>query len=159
FTYDAAPHSVAVALDGPFGAPTGATTVKYNGSTTAPTNAGTYTVDVAFAGDAFYAATTATASLTINPATPTVSVDDTVVTYNAHAPSGHATVPGVSGESLGPATLTYSPANPVNAGSYDVTATFAASGNYTDASGAGTLTIEQAMPIVTVTDATVTYNG
>ena len=48
---------------------------------------------------------------------------------------------------------------PIDAGSYGVTASFAGNGQYCSATNTAMITIEQAIPTVDVTPASVTYNG
>jgi hypothetical protein len=76
-TYDGTAKSVKVTAKS--GKTTGTVTVKYDGSTTAPTNAGTYAVTFTVTADGNYNAVTLTAgTLKINPATPTAA--DFVIT-------------------------------------------------------------------------------
>nr|HQU84398.1 pectinesterase family protein [Pyrinomonadaceae bacterium] len=74
--YDGTPKSVTTSTD-----PSGlAVDVTYNGSPTAPTNAGTYTV-AATVNDASYQGT-ATATLTISPASASVSLSNLLQDYD-----------------------------------------------------------------------------
>lgn len=79
----------------------GAITVKYNGSETAPTDAGTYTVTFDVAASADYAVATglSAGSFTIAKATPTITAKDLSVMIN------HSTALGAS---IDPAGLTLS---------------------------------------------------
>ena len=103
------------------------------------------------------------ATITIAKADPTVTVADLTAVYdgNAHGTTGSAT--GVGGLSLGPVVLTYTPGGlvtPVNAGSYSVVASVAASANYNaGTSAAGTVTINKAAAIVTVTGYAGVFDG
>jgi hypothetical protein len=69
-TYNGAPHVLTATTSAPAPA---TVTITYNGSTTAPTNAGTYAV-VATLTSANYQATNATATLTVNQGTTTTTV-------------------------------------------------------------------------------------
>jgi hypothetical protein len=75
FTYDATPHAATVSVTGVGGvAVAGSSVITYNGSTTVPITAGTYTVNVAFtSGDPNYTNAAGTGSITINKATPAFS--------------------------------------------------------------------------------------
>ena len=138
--------------------------IKYDGSGTAPTNAGTYAVTANFTpADTtnYFSLTDASAgSFVITKVTPTLSVTNSPVAYDA-AP--HAAT--VSGSVAGSASaiLTGGAASQTNAGTYAVTANFtpADTTNYfslTDAS-AGDFVITKATPILSVTNSPVTYNG
>ncbi len=136
-------------------------TVTYNGSATVPVDAGTYAVQADYAGDANYAAASATATLTITQATPTVTVVGGTFPYDGTPHAATVTVTGVGGETLGPVTVTYNalPAVPVNAGTYAVHASYAGNTNYAPATGGASLTITQATPTIAVTGGTFTYDG
>jgi hypothetical protein len=125
----------------------------YTGSTAtgtpltgAPSGTGTYTAEASFAGSADYSATSNTATFTIAPATPKLSVSDAGGTYSGSSFKASATVVGISGtagSSLGGVTptLTYyvgsgtSGTNlgstpPTAAGTYTVVASFPAITDY-----------------------------
>lgn len=98
-----------------------------------------------------YKAATASVLIDVAKATPTVSL--TVggpYTYDGAAKSvSSATVSGVGGAELGAATVTYkkgdvSVATPVNAGEYEVLASFAGNDNYEAETASGTLVIGKA---------------
>jgi hypothetical protein len=161
FIYDGSPHEATAAVTGADGAVLGPLTFTYSGSSDAPVNAGQYGVVASFAGDANHDAATATATLTIGRATPEVIANGGTFTYDgtAHAATGSAA--GVGGAALEPPTFTYngSPNVPVNAGAYEVIATYGGAANYEPASVSATLTIEKAAPVVTVSGGTFTYDG
>jgi hypothetical protein len=132
----------------------GAFIITYNGSITAPTQAGTYAVVASFiSSDTAYANATTTGTMTISAVTPTVTVDPTPFTYDGTA---HAALVSVLGVDLvtpvsGTLTVTYngSPAPPVNAGTYDVTVAFASNDpNYLSTSTTNSITILPATPSV-----------
>ena len=141
--------------------------IAYNGSGIVPVNAGTYTVVATYAGNADYAPTTAMTTLTISPAAPSILAYPVSVTYDEQAHGDTAEVYGVTGEDLGPATISYSlggvpltpGAAPTDAGTYTVTAAFTASGNYSSGTAMTTITIAQAAPVFVVSPVSVTYDG
>ena len=106
-TYDGNPHQAIIGVS-----PNVAVLVTYNGSPTAPTNAGVYSVAVTVT-DPNYAGT-GSGTLTINKATPTINwTNPADITYGT-ALSGtqlNATATfGLSGPSV-PGTFTYNPAS------------------------------------------------
>jgi Concanavalin A-like lectin/glucanases superfamily/MBG domain (YGX type)/Bacterial Ig-like domain (group 3)/IPT/TIG domain/MBG domain len=161
FTYDGQPHGVTSNVYGLGGALLGQATITYNGSPNPPVDAATYTAVASFEGNTNYAARSITFTVRINPATPTVTVSGGPFTYDRQPHAATVTVTGVGGQALGAAVVTYNgaPDLPVNAGTYTVSASFPASGNYASASGSGTLVINKAAPVVTVTDSTFTYGS
>jgi hypothetical protein len=129
--------------------------VTYNGSATAPTNAGSYAV-VGTISDANYQGSSST-TLTVNKATATVTLSGLSKTYTA-APQGVtvATTPsGMEGE----VSVTYngSATQPTNVGSYPIVATLTDT-NYTG-SASGTFAITKATPTVNVTGGNFGYDG
>jgi hypothetical protein len=161
FTYDATPHAATGTATGVNGENLGALTFAYTpGGSTPPTQGGTYLALGTFAGSTNYTTGSASGTLTIGPATPTVHISAPTVTYDgsAHPATGSAT--GVNNEDAGPLTFTYngSPAPPINAGTYTVVGTSPASGNYISANATATVTIAQATPIVTVAGGAFTYD-
>lgn len=140
-TYDGSQKSV-IATTSPAGLNT--VTILYNGSSTPPTNAGSYSI-IASLSNSNYNATNATGTLVVAKETATLSLSNTVQTYNATprfvvvttAPPGLTTV-----------SVTYdgSPTVPTNAGTYAVVATLSNT-NY-QGSTSGTLTILKATPVI-----------
>lgn len=133
-------------------------TFTYNGQPSAIEGGG-YNVVANFAGNVNYAPGSATATLTITPVAPTVTVNSASVVYNGQARSVTGDVIGVDGTSVGTPDLTYTPGNPSNVGTYAVLGSFAGNNNYTPATGSGSLTIDPAAPSVTVTDVAATFDG
>ena len=162
-TYDGQPHALTAAVTGVGGAAIAspAPSVTYNGVLGAPTNAGTYAVHAAFAGSQDYAMATADATLTISQATPTVSAAGGTFTYDGTAHPATGSVAGVGGVSLGTPTFSYNnlPAVPIDAGTYNVVATFNANGNYQTANATTTIVITQATPTVNISAGTFAYDG
>ena len=123
-------------------------TLRYNGSTSAPANAGTYALEVHFAGNANYEPVTATGSFVIKknfPIFPTLN--DINGGYDGNPWGVNAVVIGVMNEVL-PTTTTYngSPDAPVNAGVYNAVVRFDGSDNYEADSRTFTVTIAKAIP-------------
>jgi hypothetical protein len=129
-------------------------TVTYAGSTTAPTDAGSYTV-VASITDANYSGDNATGTLTINQATPTITVSNTSQAYNGSARS--VTVTTV------PTGLTYSvtyngsTTAPTDAGTYPVVVTVNTANYY--GTKTASLEITRIAPVITITNLEQTYDG
>jgi len=131
----------------------GTRTVKYNGSTTAPSTAGTYTVtfDVAVAGDFSAVSGLSAGTLTIEKATPTAAdytISGLTQTYDGNSKT--VTIMVKTGKSDGAMTVKYNSNTtaPSAAGTYTITFDVAEVTNFNAASGlfAGMLTIEKATP-------------
>jgi len=139
--------------------------IKYNGSSTIPTDAGTYAVTADFSPtDTTNYNSLADASagdFVIEKATPTISVTNSPVTYNGAAQAATVTgsVAGVVSNVQYDGSLT----EPTDAGTYVVTADFTPTDttNYNSliSDGAGNFVINKATPTVSVTNSPVTYNG
>jgi hypothetical protein len=140
--------------------------VNADGTTTplsgAPSGAGRYEVDAAFAGSTDYAAVVRMASFTIKQALPKVMISATGGTYSGQPFVATATVtglggtPGASLEGVSP-TLAYYLLNadgtktllagaPSAAGRYEVDAAFAGSADYAAVTRSATFTIKKATP-------------
>jgi hypothetical protein len=148
--YTGTPYAVVAATD-PVGLPV---SVTYNGSPTAPTNAGSYAV-VAAVSDPNYTGS-ATGTLTINKATATIlsSLSNLSKTY-----TGSAITPTVTTIPSGlNVAITY-PAGtaPVNVGSYDFVATIN-DANY-QGTLSGMLNIVKATATVSLSNLSQTYDG
>ena len=148
-TYNGSARSVSVTTT-----PSGlSNTVTYNGSSSAPTNAGTYSV-VATINDSTYQGT-ASSTLTITKASATVTLASLSQTYNGTARAATAT----TSPSRLTTDITYdgSPTAPVNAGTYAVVANV----NDTNYSGSssGTLQISKASATVNLSNLSQTYDG
>lgn len=154
FTYDTLEHPATGSVSGVGGAPLGPLTLTYNGSPDAPMNAGTYEVVGTYDGDTNYVSASGTGTITIGKATPTVTASGGTFTYDATAHPATGSVTGVGGFVLGPLTFAYngSTSAPVNAGSYDVAASYAGDTNYLAATGTATITIGKATPALSWTE-------
>ena len=156
-TYDGTPRPVGYATT-PGGL--SGVAVTYDGSSTAPTNAGTYAV-VATLTHANYQASNATGALTVAKATATLTLNagDLLQTYNGSPRVvGHTVSPigllGVARTSDG------APTAPTNAGSYAVVASLTHA-NYQAADASATLVVDKANAVLTLTAAHLsqTYDG
>src|SRR5439155_8013286 len=125
----------------------------YNGSATAPINAGEYGV-VASLNHPNYVAPPATGTLVINKATASIWLGDQISTYNGSPKAATASTNplGVSGVLITYSGLTVvyseSPIAPTNVGSYALTATLT-NPNYEPAYATGTLGILKATQAIT----------
>ncbi|MFN8384345.1 MAG: sortase [Anaerolineales bacterium] len=183
FVYDGNPHAAtgfAYGVGGVGDVLAPAVTFSYTGtggtvygpSAVEPTDVGTYAVTASFAGNLNYSAATGTATITITPATPTVSVTGGTFVYdgNPHAATGFAyglggigdvLIPAVTYSYVGTGSTVYGPSAvaPTNVGTYDATANFAGNANYSSASNTAAITITPATPTVSVTGGTFVYDG
>ncbi len=141
-------------------------------------NAGTYNVTGVYSGDANYAAATSNVvGVTVNQATPTVTVTcspstmvfGSTTSCTAHVSAGTGTVSFSGGSSHpGPWVETVNGSgNAVltglsnwAAGTYTVQATYSGDGNYNGATGSAVLTITTSTPVLTwATPAAITYGA
>ncbi|BDD09848.1 hypothetical protein FUAX_22800 [Fulvitalea axinellae] len=148
-TYDGDPKHVAVTTN-----PAGLNyTVTYNSSTQPPINVGQYSVVVTIAHAGFTGS--ATSTLDIQPAQATISLSDTVQTYDGNFKTvlAETTPPGLSIRAV------YDGLNspPTTPGTYPVTVTVTNT-NYTG-SQSGTLRIKKAPATLFVSDTIQTYDG
>jgi uncharacterized repeat protein (TIGR03803 family) len=108
-------------------------------------DAGSYpgAIEASFAGSAGLLPATAVGTLTVEQATPTISIADATYSYDGLPHPAMGTVTGIGGEDLGPLAFTYngSAAPPVAPGSYTVLASYAGSTNYRSASATAVITI------------------
>ncbi len=98
-------------------------------------------------------------SQTVNQAAPKLLLTCAVATYdgNAHSCIGSAT--GISGETVA-GSWSYSPASSINAGSSSFTGTFTSSdANYANGTAGGSLVIDPATTLLTLTCTETTYDG
>lgn len=161
FTYDGVGHPATGTATGAFEEDLGPLSFTYNGSPDVPVNAGIYTVEASYPGSANYTPASATTTLEITKADSTVTVGGGTFTYDAtpHAVSGSAT--GVGGVDLGPVTITYngSADAPVDAGTYNVLATFGGDANHDGSSATNIVEIGKADPTVSVGGGTFAFDG
>lgn len=114
-------------------------------SATAPTNAGSYTVIAAYAGDATHDCAAAVARFTIAKADVSITVNDATVTYNGAAQGLTATATIADGaiDVSDQLVMRYGgkDAEPTDAGTYKSFAIFPGNGNINGTSAPATLTI------------------
>ena len=158
-TYDGALHSCIGTATGIGGS---AVSGSWSYSPASAINAGSTSIIATFtSSNANYTSGgTASGTLKINTATPTLALTCTKVTYdsNAHSCVGAAT--GIGGTAID-GTWSYTPASATSVGSAAVTGTFTSSNtNYTSGGIAnGTLEIDVATPTLALTCPKVTYDG
>src|SRR5439155_26430930 len=104
---------------------------------------GNHTLAASYGGSSQYSHSSASASLTITAATPTLSIRGAGAFPYTNAPhAAVVSVQGVFAESLGPGSVTYtnlsngttSSSAPSNIGSYRINASFAGNSNYSPVS-------------------------
>jgi len=157
--YDGSPKTVDISRKE--GKSTGTITVKYNGSTTAPSNVGTYTVtfDVAAATNFNAASGVSAGTLTIEKSTPTAAdFDISGLTQDYDGSRKAVTITPKEGKSTGDITVYYEGTGsttytknttaPSNLGTYTVTFDVATVTSYNSVSGlsAGILSIGRSTP-------------
>ncbi len=145
--------------------------IKYGGSSTTPTTAGTYSVTVDFAPtDATnYSSLTGVSAgtFTISKATstPTLSISNNSITYTGSQVAANVSVSGGTAGSVSNIKYGGSSTVPTTAGAYSVTADFAPTDatNYSGLTGvsAGTFTISKATstPTLSISNNSITYTG
>jgi hypothetical protein len=124
--------------------------ITYNGSTTAPTAAGSYAVVAKFiSSDVNYANASTTGTMTISQATPTITISSSYpFYYDTFAQAQYVSQVGVDGVTPVNGTLSVlyngSSTLPVNAGTYNVSVTFTSNDpNYLSTTASGSMTIQQ----------------
>jgi hypothetical protein len=150
-TYNGSTHAATATTN-----PSGLTvSLTYNGSATAPTNVGSYKV-VGTVSVLDYTGS-ATGTLTIAKAAASVTVGSQTGTYTGNALAATATTLPADLPLTFAYTLDGKAATPINAGTYDVTATI----NSPNAAGSntGTLMIRPATATITLSHLTVVYTG
>ncbi|HSC11665.1 MAG TPA: Ig-like domain repeat protein, partial [Rhodanobacteraceae bacterium] len=168
FNYDTTQHAGSCTVTGVAGTPLGSLSPTYTppaaGTSTAPTDAGSYTVHCDYAESTNYNAKSNTAPLTINKVDPIVTAFGGTFNYDTTQHAGSCTVTGVSGTPLGSLSPTYTPPPagtpiaPTDAGSYTVHCDYAESTNYNAKSNTAPLTINKIDPTVTATGGTFNYD-
>ena len=129
--------------------------ITYNGSATAPTDAGSYSVVATLVDDDWQGS--ASGTLVITPATATVAFDDLVQTYDGTARLATATIDPVGVAGL---SLAYAPTSPpVAVGSYTVTATLSNPNYVLSGPVTASLQVVAADAGISVANASATYDG
>ncbi|MCG3147259.1 MAG: hypothetical protein PCFJNLEI_00698 [Verrucomicrobiae bacterium] len=160
-TYNGSPRTATVNSS----VPGTVSNIKYAGSSTAPTAAGTYAITADFAptDSANYNSLTggAAGNFVIQKATPTLSVANSPVVYTGSAQA--ATVNGSVAGTASNVKYNGSATVPTAVGTYAVTADFVPtdSANYISLTGAaaGNFVIQAATPTLSVGNSPATYNG
>lgn len=126
-------------------------------------DAGSHTLTVNAAATDNFNAASKSVTLTVNKATPTVTVTGGEYTYDGTARPATGTVTGVNSQLVASPSLTFTynnlPDAPVNAGTYAVVGSFAGNNNYTSASGTATIVINKASATVTLGNLSHVYSG
>jgi hypothetical protein len=105
FTYDGQPHAASASASDYLGQPLTPVTITYNGSSSAPVNAGSYNAVSSFAGDPNHLPRSVSATIAIDKATPAVTWPPPgAITYGA--PLGAAQLNATANV---PGTFTYTP--------------------------------------------------
>src|SRR5678815_2347778 len=154
-TYDGVAHPATGTVTGAGGASLGPLTFTYSGSSQPPVNAGTYDVVASFAGDANYAAASASTTISVTRAPLTVRALDAVKRFGAPLPMLTATMTGfVNGDSAaslgGALALTTTATQQSAVGAYPIVPSGVTSENYTIAFITSTLTVTRGAVDVTL---------
>jgi hypothetical protein len=162
--YDGQPHSATGTVTGVPGDDLSGLLHISATFTDVPGGTGTWTFD----GNSDYNASNGSVTITITqaPSATTVSVSDATYDGNAHGGSASVTgagtlnqplditYAGVNGTTYGPSTTA-----PTNAGHYTASAKFDGDVNHSGSNDSKTFTIQRAVPTVTVTGGSFTYDG
>jgi hypothetical protein len=165
-TYDGTTAFAAMPIVSGPGIIVGWATLDYYDNTTstdlgssAPVNAGQYTVTATYAGDATHAGSSGTANFVVLKASSTTVATGGTFTYDGSTHRGGSAVVTGAGTITGSATLAYS-GDRVDAGSYTVIAIYAGDANHLGSSGSATITIGKASTTTTTVGAApFTYTG
>jgi uncharacterized Zn-binding protein involved in type VI secretion len=164
FTYDATPHPATVSVTGAGGLSLTPDPVYSCGH--APINVADSgcTASYNFAGDDNHNPSSDSKTYTINKATPVVSVSGGPFTFDGNSHAATITVTGVGGTAVsGSSAVTYNALAtvPTNAGTYAVAVNFTSTdNNYNNATGSGSILINKAASITTVSGTfTFTFDG
>ncbi|TAK12921.1 MAG: hypothetical protein EPO35_10865 [Acidobacteria bacterium] len=150
FVYDGQPHTGTCAVQGS-GTDVLTGVVLYS-SGSAPVNVGEYTVTCDYSGSDFYAPASDSTTITITPATPVAVATGANVDYDGAPHPGACSVTGVDNEALA-GTLSWSSGSaPVDPGTYVVTCSYAASGNYAAASDVDSIIITNPYVVTSTAD-------
>jgi hypothetical protein len=176
FTYNGNPQAVTATAVGTDGVTpvAGSFAFTYNGSTTPPTDAGSYAVTATFtSADPSYASATVTTTETINPAAPTITVNSGPFNYDGVTQqAATATAVGVDGVTpvSGAFTYTYYDSTgaqlatpPIGPGLFTVSAAFTSSDpNYTSPTVTTNEIINSpgtVVPTLSLVDGSTTFDG
>ena len=180
--YDGGTHPATATVTGPVAAdnPIGSPAVSFeyfngntaglagSGTTTAPTNAGNYTVRASFAGNNNYNSSAATKTITINPVDTQVNItwaSPQAYDGGTHPATATVTGPVAADNPIGSPAVSFEYFNgntaglagtgtttaPTNAGTYTVRASFAGNNNYNSSAATKTITINPVDTQVNIT--------
>lgn len=160
--YDGNSHACTastVAVGG--GTVSGTTAITYNGSTTAPSDGGTYSVVATFtSGDGNYTDATQTATLSITEPAITITANDQTMTYGGATPVLTYTIsPSVPLQTAPTCTSAANAATPVGAYAGVISCTGAAKTGCTFIYVNGSMTVQPAPAVVTANDQSITVGS
>jgi Big-like domain-containing protein/MBG domain-containing protein/Kelch motif protein len=164
FTYDGNAHPATVSVTGAGGLSLTPDPLYSCGHAPINVTDSGCTASYNYAGDDNHNPSSDSKTYTISKASPLVTVTGGTFTFDGNAHPAGVTVTGIGGVNVpGTVALTYngSAAVPVDAGVYAVAVKFtSADGNYDNATGSGSITINQAPSVTTVSGVfTFTYDG
>ena len=158
FTYDGDTHTGGSAIVSGAGIVTGSAVLSYTGD---QIDAGSYTVNAAYAGDANHIGNSGSATITIGKASSTTTTGGAgPFGYDGSTHTGGSGTVSGAGTLTGSATLSYT-GDQIDAGTYYVTAHYAGDANHTGSDGAAVaITINKASSTTTTVGAgPFTYTG
>ena len=136
--------------------------------------AGSHSLSASYASQGSFAASSATGSLTVNPAATSVGISAPAITYNANGlvtvtVSSAAGVPGgnvslsvdggaATSRALVNGATTFTITSPA-AGNHTLSASYAAQGNFAASTGSGTLTVNPAATSMTISAPTISFGA
>ena len=164
FTYDGNSHPATVTVTGAGGLSLTPDPVYSCGHAPVTVADSGCTASYNYPGDDNHNPSSDSKTYTINKATPLVTVSGGPFTFDSNSHAATVTVTGIGGAAVaGSATVTYNGllALPLHTGTYAVVATFtSADNNYDNATGSGSLVINQAPSVTTVSGVfSFTYDG
>jgi hypothetical protein len=166
-TYDGGPHGTTGKAFGVGGVDLGPVAISYDSPDgSAPVHAGSYTATGTYPGNQDYTSATGTASIVIDRAIPTASIDPVAERPYDGLPRGTTgQVVGVNGIVLSN-TVVYTDSHgntlggpPVHAGTYTASVSYPGNNDYTSASASTTIVIDKADATIKINPFFVTYDG
>jgi hypothetical protein len=160
--YDGSPQGCTDSVTGIGGVtPSGALSITYNGSTTASTNAGTYTVVASFtSAGSNYANASTTSSLTIYEPVVTITVNNQTINYDATLPALTYTVsPSVPLDTLPICASRVNGSSTADTYTEAITCSGAAKTGCTIVYVAGNMTVQTAPATVTANSQTMNFGA
>lgn len=145
------PTGVVEFFDGPTSLGTAALINGHASISISSLEAGTHSITATYAETENYSSSTSAAFIqSVNRAAPTINLATGTFTYDGNPHPATGSVTGINGEDLGNPTITYNGASlvPVNAGTYEVVASFIGNANYEAANATKALVIIKATPSI-----------